>query len=127
MRIKRFKARDTKTAIQMVKDELGPEAVILSTRELNDPWTGLGPSVEITAGVGYQPKAQAGPPTVGRRRIETHDEDRKENAAPSSLRLLEGEMAEIKELLLDMTNRSNLSERFRDRKDLVRLVSRSHR
>ena len=56
MRIKRFKARDTKTALQMVKEELGPEAVILSTRELSDPLGGKGTSVEITAGIGYHPQ-----------------------------------------------------------------------
>ena len=34
MQIKRFEAKDMKTALRLIKDELGPEAVILSARSL---------------------------------------------------------------------------------------------
>jgi flagellar biosynthesis protein FlhF len=121
MRIKRFKARDTKTAIQMVKDELGPEAVILSTRELPDPLNGVGTSVEITAGIGYQPKGPTRPSATEKKRLAIGFQEPAPNHPTASLSNLESGMAEIKELLLDMANRSSLSDRFRDRKDLVRL------
>lgn len=44
MRIKRFVASNMRQAMNMVKDELGDQAVIMSTRQLDD-------SVEVTAGV----------------------------------------------------------------------------
>ena len=53
MRIKRFKAQDAKTAMQMVKAEMGADAVILGTREIKED--GQSCAVEITAGLNYQP------------------------------------------------------------------------
>ncbi len=44
MRIKRFVASNMRQAMNMVKEELGDQAVIMSTRQLND-------SVEVTAGI----------------------------------------------------------------------------
>ncbi len=116
MRIKRFTARDMKTVLQLVKDELGAEAVILTTRETRDPIDGE-PSVEVTAAVDYHPAAPARRPpeqTSGRNAPE-----QPEKTLPSPK--VENELAEIKELLLNLTHRSSISERLRDRKDLVRL------
>lgn len=52
MRVKKFEAKTMKDALQMVKNELGPDAVILSARD-NRKAFGIGgePSVEITAAV----------------------------------------------------------------------------
>lgn len=125
MRIKRYRAKDIKTALQMIKDELGSEAVILSTREIKDAeeW---GPMVEVTAGVGYQAEPAAKPaekPEVRKvKRDKPSPAVKKEKAAPGpDLSALEGGLAEIKNMLMDLTHRSSLSERIRDRKDLLRL------
>ena len=52
MRVKKFEAKSMKEALQMVKQELGPDAVILAARD-NRKNFGIGgsPSVEITAAV----------------------------------------------------------------------------
>lgn len=113
MRIKRFRAHDMKTVIKMVRDELGPEAVILSTRE-DRASNETGPFVEVTAGIGFHSPptpavARAAPPA----KAEAPD--------PAAGANVEKELAEIKALLLDLTHRSMLSERLRDRRDLVRV------
>ena len=55
MQIKRFEAKDMTTALRLIKDELGPEAVILSARNIRKakPILGLAKSVgvEVTAAV----------------------------------------------------------------------------
>jgi flagellar biosynthesis GTPase FlhF len=55
MQIKRFEAKDMTTALRLIKDELGPEAVILSARNIRkaQPILGLAKSVgvEVTAAV----------------------------------------------------------------------------
>lgn len=55
MKIKRFKARTFTLAIEMVKKELGQEAVILSSEEKR----GLRPYVEVTAAVDYEEATKA--------------------------------------------------------------------
>lgn len=62
MRIKRFEAQDTQTALAMVKEEMGDDAVILATRALAAKGGGRlragsrGP-VEVVAAVDYDPDA----------------------------------------------------------------------
>jgi len=120
MRIKRFRAKDMKTALRMVKEQIGPEAVILATREIKDPLDAT-ISVEVTAGIGYHPalkenRAQAGP--------KAEDQSRAIPVTPNIGPLfqgLENNLGEIKELLLDLIHRSSLSEKFRDHKKLFRL------
>jgi flagellar biosynthesis protein FlhF len=55
MQIKRFEAKDMKTALRLIKDELGPEAVILSARSLKKENKILGMvkavGVEVTAAI----------------------------------------------------------------------------
>ncbi len=55
MQIKRFEAKDMTTVLRLIKDELGPEAVILSARNIRKakPILGLAKSVgvEVTAAV----------------------------------------------------------------------------
>lgn len=54
MKIKRFFAKDMRTALKEVKDELGVDAVIMSNKKLAD-------GVEIVAAVDYDPKPTAAP------------------------------------------------------------------
>lgn len=64
MRIKRFEARDTRSAMAMVKKELGEDAVILSTRTIrphNDPGKGR-TLVEIVAAMEYDQEQLTVPP-----------------------------------------------------------------
>lgn len=55
MQIKRFEAKDMRTALRLIKDELGPEAVILSARSLKKENKILGMvktvGVEVTAAI----------------------------------------------------------------------------
>lgn len=121
MRIKRYRARDIKTVLQMVKDELGSEAVILSTREIKDPLD-LETAVEVTAGIGYQPVPISNPRgTQAYSQSEAGRPGFEDLGLNPALRGLESGLAEIKELLLDLTHRAGLSDRLRDRKGLVRL------
>jgi flagellar biosynthesis protein FlhF len=74
MRVKKFEAKSMKEALQMVKTELGPDAVILSAKD-HKPAYGLGGdgSVEVTAAVSestYQKK------TFVESRMTTADRDR---------------------------------------------------
>jgi flagellar biosynthesis protein FlhF len=137
VRIKRFKAQDTKTAMQMVKAEMGPDAVILGTREIKEE--GLPAAVEITAGVNYQPPPTR-PEPVAPNRPET-DQVKPLTGYPGMHRQipgpaeqtvagtdygpaingLENGLAEIKDILLDLTHRLSLSEKLRDRKELLKL------
>jgi len=60
MRIKRFEASDTHSAMAMVKEELGEDAVILSTRNLPGK-TGSargGPRIEVVAAMEYDPEPE---------------------------------------------------------------------
>ncbi len=58
MQIKKYEAVDMPSAIQMIKKELGPEAVILSTRQIRRGKGSFGlfgrPMVEVTAAVDFQ-------------------------------------------------------------------------
>ena len=58
MQIKRFEAKNMTTALRMVKDELGPDAVILSARSLRKGKGFLGSlkyaGVEVTAAIDNQ-------------------------------------------------------------------------
>ncbi|MBI5183081.1 MAG: flagellar biosynthesis protein FlhF, partial [Nitrospinae bacterium] len=53
MQIKKFRATDIKMALKLVKDELGPDAVILSTKKVKGEGSGYGlfgrPIIEVTA------------------------------------------------------------------------------
>jgi flagellar biosynthesis protein FlhF len=130
MQIKRFKARDVRTALNMVKEELGPEAVILSTREIKDRGD-LGPAFEVTAGAGYHPPSptaavKAYTAAGGYASPSPASANPAKAAKPSeekgpSLAGLGTELAEIKGLILDMTHRAGLTDRLRDRPDMVRL------
>ena len=75
MRIKRFEASDTNSAMAMVKEELGEDAVILSTRNLpgKSGSSRGGPRIEVVAAMEYDPEPEItlpppeAPGTEGRR------------------------------------------------------------
>ncbi len=63
MRIKRFEAADTYSAMIMVKEELGENAVILSTRTLKEQGgAGRRPRVEVVAAMEYDQEPLVVPP-----------------------------------------------------------------
>jgi len=61
MKIKKYEVYDMKEALALIKKELGPDAVILSTRKINKP-SGYGifskPMIEVTAAVDYDAKKE---------------------------------------------------------------------
>jgi len=58
MKIKRYFAKDVKTAIQMVRDEQGPDAVIMSNNKVDD-------GVEIIAAIDYDDEIFSGKQRYG--------------------------------------------------------------
>ncbi len=145
MKIKRFTARDLPTATNMIKEEFGLAAIILSQRDLPPE---EGPGVEITAGVrdedlpprggpgetdsaapppppnprtgpaaGVAAYRQAGRTAAGFGEISRHDLD-------ALGETLGRNIGELKELILDLAHRQSLSEKWRDRPDLVTLYRR---
>ena len=71
MKIKRYFAKDAKTAIQMVRDEQGPDAVIMSNNKVDD-------GVEIIAAIDYEDEIFTGNQRSGNssaeRRRYTHED-----------------------------------------------------
>ncbi|MDD5758835.1 MAG: flagellar biosynthesis protein FlhF [Desulfobulbaceae bacterium] len=74
MRIKRFEAKDTQSAMAMVKRELGEDAVILATRSLPPAEKGARSRIEVMAAMDYdldailveeKSKAALAPPAYG--------------------------------------------------------------
>lgn len=67
MRIKKYEAFDMKEALRLIKDELGSEAVILSTRKVvknNSFGLFSRPIIEVTAGVDDDERVKTGRATV---------------------------------------------------------------
>ena len=66
MQIKQFEAKDMTEALRMIKKEFGPEAVILSARDVQDRGGVLGmlkrPGVEVTAAVDVPLESASRPP-----------------------------------------------------------------
>ena len=60
MKIKKFEARNFREALELVKKEMGDDAVILSSEEQK----GIRPRVEVTAAVDYDMPGVYSPPTV---------------------------------------------------------------
>lgn len=62
MKIKKYEVNDMKEALKLIKQDLGPDAVILTTRKIMKP-SGLGlfprPVLEVTAAVNYDKNAIA--------------------------------------------------------------------
>ncbi|MBW2624376.1 MAG: flagellar biosynthesis protein FlhF [Deltaproteobacteria bacterium] len=114
MPVKHFEAPDMQTALLRVKKELGSEAVILSAREKNGS-NGRKSWVEITASLEHSSQ-----------RHESQTGENGGKAIPAdelALTWMNDELFQIKEMLLDLTHRSRLSERVRDRKDLLNIFN----
>lgn len=153
MKIKSFAARDLPAATNMIKEEFGLAAIILSQRDLS-PEEGGG--VEITAGVrdedlpqksdlpsstpiensprqAPQPASVAKPRTgqalgaAAYRKAEQNfpDFDQPSRKDIEALGLSFGRgLNELKDLILDLAHRQSLSEKWRDRPDLISLYRR---
>lgn len=118
MQVKKFEANEMKTALQMVKRELGPDAVILSSREIKDPG-GLSSIYEVTA-------AADDPPMATRRTNGNGNGNGTAGTDAASSQQqhfgrLSSQLGQIKEMLENLTHRSKLSEKIRDKKNLVGL------
>jgi flagellar biosynthesis protein FlhF len=96
MNIKRFTASSAKEALQMVKKEMGPEAVILRTRNIPSPRGS--DRIEVTAAIDYETPAGLASVQMGRDSVST---DR-------HWQYLEKEVREIKDLLLGVESNSIL-------------------
>lgn len=72
MRVKKFQARDMAEAMRMVKAELGPNAVILHSRDLRRGLLGIfsRAGVEVTAGVDLKQSAPQSPPLGGETKLQ---------------------------------------------------------
>ena len=144
MRIKRFTARDLPAATNMIKQEFGLAAIILSQRDLS---ADQGGGVEITAGVRDEdlpskegettrfsaspdaPKPRAGL-AVGAaayRKAEQNFLAQGEDLSAIKQQIektekdLGGRLDQLKDLILDLAHRQNLAEKWRSRPDLVKL------
>ena len=96
MNIKRFTASTAQEALQMVKKEMGPEAVILRTRNIPSPKGN--DRIEVTAAIDYE--NAAGLASVKR--------DSDPVSTNHHWQYLEREVREIKDLLLGVESNSVL-------------------
>ncbi len=122
MQVKRFKAFNMQAALAKVKEALGPDAIIFSTKEIpNKP--GLPPTVEIMAVA--DPSSTTFKDLSTQNQIKNAQKDENRHLADQQSQYkhngMEEELSQIKEMLLDLTYRSKLSEHLRNRKDLVKL------
>ena len=120
MKIKKFQARTFSEALVMVKQEMGNDAVILSS----DEQSGLRPCVEVTAAVDYEPQGRQGranqltpgPPARPMTADRTVHPAAPKGAAPSSprpetaaegesIRQLKTDIGELKKTLAQMRDR----------------------
>ncbi len=103
MQIKRFEAASTQEALLKIKNELGPNAVVLSTRKLR---SGRVPLFEVTAAVDERPEKRresVPPPSPGPSPAAPAASRDEEEAAARALRR---DMGEIKTLLAESALRS---------------------
>ena len=101
MQIKRFEAASTQEALLKIKNELGPDAVVLSTRKLR---SGRVPLFEVTAAVderpGARPAAEKAPATPRPPAAATRD------GGETADRALRRDLEEIKTMLAESALRS---------------------
>ncbi len=106
MRIKKFTASHVQEAIRRVKEEMGPDAVIIRTRTLQQPADGEGnirKVIEVTAAIDYDPNCEGGgePPAI----FPANVEDKWER--------LTTEVKELRELLWAFQAHAGLSPEIR--------------
>jgi flagellar biosynthesis protein FlhF len=133
MQIKKFVAPSIKEATELMKNELGNNAIILHTRKISK--SGMlksfgGESIEITAGIDDQPL-----PVTENRLAQTYSKrsvqqnvppQRNEGETPSSENVLESLKnisSEFEERLTDAKNQKSLPARAKEVSDIVQLKS----
>lgn len=105
MKIKRYEAKDISTALQLIKSELGPDAIILSTKRITKEGSirsgGKQTVVEVVAGIDYDPQENLiGKEAEGRQRLSSIPRQTDHEAGEiSSLR---GEIVGLKTMLQNM-------------------------
>jgi flagellar biosynthesis protein FlhF len=72
MQIRRFEAANMQEALKQVKEALGPEALILSTRSIRDPRQPRRSLLEIVAAMDQEPLPEKRPPAGSGRRLSRH-------------------------------------------------------
>lgn len=112
MQVRKFEATTMRDALAAVKRELGINAVILSTRELPPTDQGMPKIIEVTAAASVSSKSGAEARTDGRIVQGNHALEQELLAKLSSLtedvasarqlRMLEGSVFELKNLILDL-------------------------
>jgi flagellar biosynthesis protein FlhF len=114
VQIKRFEAASTQEALLKIKNELGPDAVVLSTRKLR---SGRVPLFEVTAAVDVRPEGQPGKPLplpAGAPQAAPSRGD--EETLAFALRR---ELEEIKTLLAETATRPFPYGEFREMKEML--------
>ena len=109
MQVRRYKARTIHDAVNLVKQELGPEALILSTRKMREekkaPSYKTQEFFEITAVPGGSHKAKGPFSSTGQASIDERDQ--------ALLGSLKSELMSIKEIIFLLSSSGKLAEGFR--------------
>jgi flagellar biosynthesis protein FlhF len=114
MQVKKFEARTMKEALEMVKSELGPEAIILSARDNNKSYGLVGDgSVEITAAVSEETLQRK---KFAEARLREQDKDRFSKSSARSQKDLIEKMV-TKHLERNQAPKSITSRRYIDIED----------
>jgi flagellar biosynthesis protein FlhF len=76
MHIRTFRAASLQEALEQIRQQMGPDASVLHTRQIRDGWMGwLGrSSVEVTAGLRDSNEALSSPSTLSMERTDKHSE-----------------------------------------------------
>lgn len=125
MHIKRFEASSLLEAVRLVKEELGPDAVVLSSRRVRraDGWLGrFGRSrVEITAAVDRDPRAA--PAAPGRARVSPDPSWRELRITKALVDPLEAELRELRRVVEGLSRPApELAELSRGLRELRRTM-----
>lgn len=120
MQIRRFEATEMKTALLRVKEELGAEAIILSSREIKGE-NGYGSTFEVKAGIHENDLDQTISVNGYGISVRTGGNGGNGKAPKIDFDAMGLDLGQIKEMLLDLTHRAKLSDKIRDRKDLSAL------
>ncbi len=141
MRVKRFEATSMQEALRRVKHELGPQAVILSTRQIKKGHGTFGffgrPMVEVTAAIDSEPASAPvpGSPRTSTATAAVSNEVQEMAAFVRALDPLQRDIDELKALLqqlafrerlLPQMNLNGLEREFLAMKKMVELLVQQH-
>jgi len=118
MQVRKFEATTMRDAISAVKRELGVNAVILSTKELPPSENGLPKIYEVTAAASVSSKSGAEARPIATERSNSKETEiagrlvsmTESLASARQLRLVEGAVHDVKNLLLDLLRENRSTE-----------------